>query len=175
MDMKTNRTILLSVVVLALVAVFVLSAQSRAAVTVGDKAPNFTLDTVDGKSKLNFSNYTNKPTVLVFWASWCPHCQKEAPRVQNIYNKFKAKGVNVVGISADEDVSEARNFVTSYRLTFPNAHAGSPAGLKVINDYGVEGVPAIFVIDKGGVVKALYIGETDEATIQAQLAKLGIK
>ncbi len=140
-----------------------------------DKAADFQLGSIDGNSTVKLSSFTDKATVLVFWASWCPHCQRELPVVQRLYDELKSKGLNAVGVSADENVEDARRFVKSAGVTFPNAFAGSEKGQKVLSEYGIKGVPALYVIEKGGTVVAHFLGETDEQTLRSTLAKAGVK
>lgn len=174
MSVKKLAIALVSAPVLALIFI-VAAAPAFSAVVVGDKAPDFTLGNISGNGSVKLSDYTSKPTLLVFWVSWCPHCQRELPIVQNIYRELGPKGMNAVGVSVDTDLADAKAFVEQRSLTFPNAFAGTDAGIGVIDTYQVRGVPAIYVIDKGGVVKAVYRGEIDAATIRSDLARLGVK
>ena len=173
--MPDRRYTVLPALALALIVMAALVVPASAAVSVGDKAPNFTLDSVDGKSTLKLSDYTGKPTLLVFWASWCPHCQREAPLLQGIYRDLAAKGMNAIGVSADDTIGDAQDYVQSYGLTFPNAFAGTTAGQQVLSTYGLQGVPTIYIIDKDGVVRDKFMGETSADTIKQALARLGVK
>ncbi len=164
----------------ALAFVLVLTAVAMvtplwAAVAVGDKAPSFKLGSVDGKSTVDLSSYTDKPTLLVFWASWCPHCQRELPVLQKIYNDLSPKGVNVVGVSVDQVSADAGGFLKNHAITFPNAYAGSDRAQRVLATYGITGIPTVYVLDKGGTVKERYSGEIDDATIRSDFAKMGMK
>ncbi len=162
------------VLTVSMMAVFIVSP-AAAQVAVGEKAPNFTLGNVSGSGNVKLSDYTTKPTLLVFWVSWCSHCQDEAPAVNQVYTDLKSKGVNIVGVSADEAISDAQGFVKEYKVTYPNAFAGTQSGMKVLQNYGIEGVPALYVIDKTGVVKAVFTGNTSADKIKAEFAKLGVK
>lgn len=146
-----------------------------AEVSAGDKAPDFTLGSVDGNGTVKLSDYTVEPTLLVFWVSWRPHCQRELPIIQKIYADLGSKGMNTVGVSVDSEVEDARGFVKDYGLRFPNAFAGTADGRKVLDTYGIDGVPTILVIAKGELVKARFGGETAEKTLRGELAKLGVR
>lgn len=173
--MLYNRLVLASALALVVTVALVLAPSASADVSVGDKAPNFTLGSVDGKSSIKLSDYTNKPTMLAFWVSWCSHCQNEAPVLNKVYDDLKSKGANVVGVSVDNDIEDAKEFVEKYSVTFPNAFAGTDTGAEVIENYGIEGVPATYIIDKDGVVKAIFAGEVNADTLKAEFAKLGVK
>jgi peroxiredoxin len=170
-----NRYVFLPAVLLATILAAVLVVPASALLAVGDKAPDFQLGSVDGKSTVKLSDYTNQPTLLVFWVSWCPHCQREAPVLNKVYKDLRSKGMNVVGVSTDEDQANAKEFVSRYSLAFPNAYAGTEKGQSVLASYQIVGVPTIYVIGKDGMVKASYVGETPEATIRKDFAALGVK
>lgn len=173
--MSGNKFGIAKVVALAIVITAALSLPCFAAVSVGSKAPNFELGSVDGKGTIKLSDYTDKPTLLVFWASWCPHCRTESAVVQKIFTDLHDKGANVVGANLDDNITDALKFVTEHGLTYPNAFAGTPTGRQVIETYGVQGIPALFLIDKDGTVKKQWAGEMSEATIKEAFAELGVK
>lgn len=172
--MLANRYIVMSALVLTfIVAAF--ASPAAAAVAVGDKAPDFQLGSIDGKTTIKLSDYTDKPTLLVFWVSWCPHCQNMTAVEKKIYTDLGPKGLNVVGVSVDKDIDAASGFVKKHSLLFPNAFAGTDEGRNVATTYGIRGVPTFFVLDKGGIVKAVYSGEIGEDTIRQDFAELGVK
>ena len=159
----------LGVVAIGLMIVF---APVLAEVSVGSKAPDFKLGCIDGKT-VCLSDLTDKPTLIIFWASWCPHCRTELPVVDKVYRDLHPKGANVVGVSLDDNPSAARDFVRNNHISFPIAVAGTKSDL--LGNYGISGIPAVFVLGRSGVVKARYSGEVSESTIRDQFAKLGVK
>ncbi len=168
--MVKKRLLIAAVAAMLAIALVAASALICAALSVGSKAPDFKLDEFNGGT-IRLSDYTNKPTVLVFWASWCPHCVRELPVLDRLYKDLHPKGVNFVGVSLDRQISEGKDFVKSRRISFPIA-AGKPA---TAESYKITGIPTIFVLGKGGVVKARYAGAASESTIRSDLSKLGIK
>ena len=108
-------------------------------------------------------------TLLVFWESWCPHCQDGMPGVETLYQKFQADGLNVVGatrIMEKATMTSVIGFIVDYKISFPIA--------KVTQDFashfGVDGVPAAVLIKHG---KVLWRGNPDrinETTIKRSLA-----
>lgn len=157
-------------IVLFAAALIVASGLMCAALSVGSKAPSFKLTSFGGKT-IKLSDYTNKPTVLVFWASWCPHCRRELPVVDRVYRDFRSKGVNIIGINVDRSTSDGRSFVSKERIAFPMVIGKE----KVAESYQVNGIPAIFILGKGGVIKAKHVGALGESALRAELAKLGAK
>ena len=171
--MLANKFIVMSALMLTLIVMAFVSPVA-AAVVVGDKAPDFQLGSVDGKTTIKLSDYTTKPTLLIFWAGWCPHCRDMASVEQKIFSELGTKGVNVVGVSLDSSREAADSFVKSRSLTFPNAYGGTREGRETVEKYGIRGIPTFFIIDKDGVVKATYSGEVREETIRQEFAKLGV-
>lgn len=173
--MSVNRLRATAVISAVLIATVIWILSAYGAVSAGDKAPDFSLGSVTGKTTIKLSSYTKKPTLLVFWASWCPHCQHELPAIQKLYNQYKSKGLNVVGVSADQDQKDAAGLINDKKITFPNAFAGTDKGKKVIDDYGVKEVPTIYVLEKGGKIKAVRSGEISADTLRKEIAGIGIK
>jgi peroxiredoxin len=168
--MLRSKFVIAAAAALFAVALIGASVQICAALSVGSKAPDFKLSGFDGKT-IQLSDYTDKPTVLVFWASWCPHCVRELPVMDRLYKDLHPKGVNFIGINMDSTVSKGKDYVSSHRISFPMASAKSG----IAESYQITGIPSIFILGKGGVLKAKYAGEVDEATIRSDLAKLGVK
>lgn len=170
--MLHKRVAMLTVIVVAAVGLAIAFVPVLAEVSVGTKAPDFKLVTLEGKT-ISLSDFTDKPTLLVFWATWCPHCRSEMPVVEKVYKDLNPKGVNIIGVSLDENSAKARDFVRDNHISFPIAVAGAKGNL--LGSYGITGIPTVFVLDKGGVVKARYAGEVSESTIRGEFAKLGVK
>lgn len=168
--MMQRKLAIVAAIVLAAAALIVVPALMSAALSVGSKAPGFQLSGFSGKT-VSLADYTNKPTLVVFWASWCPHCVRELPVLDRLYKDLHPKGANFVGVNLDSPSSNGKKLVGSKRISFPMAVGNA----SVAEKYDVTGIPAIFVIGKGGAIKAKYAGEVDETTIRADFAKLGVK
>lgn len=163
------------IALLALAIGLAMALPASAIVAVGEKAPDFKLEGLNGKDTVALSSYTDKPTIVVFWVSWCSHCRSELPVLEGIYKDLKTKGANVVGINVDDNTSDALAALNAAKVTFPNAFAGSRSGMETVNAYGVTAVPDVYVLDKGGKVASHYEGEVSGSTLRTDLAKLGVK
>ncbi len=122
---------------------------------VGSKVPNFTMPTPDGK-KLTFYDFLKgkRCVVLDFWASWCGWCRKENPSVLKAYDTYKSKGADVLSVSLDEKEPAWRKALDEDKPTWPQAweKRGTKAGL--YKWMGLNGIPAIFLIDSEGTIIA---------------------
>ena len=173
--MTGYRSKILTALVLALIIVAYAATISAAAVAVGQKAPDFKLHSVSGSSDIKLTDFSDKPTLLVFYVSWCPHCRSEIPSIQKLYLELAPKGLNVVGVDLDQTIGDAQSFANTYKITFPNAHGNPDTAKSTLDAYGVSGVPMVIVLDKGGVVKAVHRGEVSEATLRSELGNVGVK
>ncbi len=104
--------------------------------------------------------------LVVFWASWCGPCAREAPSIERFSRSPAGRG-RVVGIDWSDVLSGARAFVKRYGWTFPNLRDGE--GL-IGNDYRLTGLPSTFVIDAAGRIHAVLRGPQSEASLGRALA-----
>lgn len=134
----------------------------------GQAAPNFKLSTTSGQ-QVSLEGYRGSVLVLDFFATWCQPCRISIPHLVEMNNKYGKQGLQVLGMSADEDGEKAvKAFANQYRITYPIALAGESTQV----DFGVRSVPVMFVIDKKGRVAEVFRGFTDEvARSSEQLIK----
>ena len=92
------------------------------------------------------SDLKSSYTVVVFGASWCPKCTEELPKIVNLYQKWKAQGVEVVFISLDEDKSAYKDFVKNF--PFISTCDYQKWDSKIVKDYYVFGTPTMYLLDK---------------------------
>lgn len=90
-------------------------------------------------------------TVVVFWESWCPHCRREVPKMQKMYDTYKGKGLQVLGLtkinkSSTEDI--VKEFISSNNVSYPIAKEDG----SVSKYFAVSGIPAAAVVKNGKVV-----------------------
>jgi cytochrome c biogenesis protein CcmG/thiol:disulfide interchange protein DsbE len=123
----------------------------------GDRpsAPDFTLERLDRSGQLELSSLRGKAVILNVWASWCGPCKEEAPYLEEVWQKNRARGLVVLGLDAKDFRADARRFATRYDLTFPLVYDGPG---NAIDGYGVTGFPETFVIDREGKVVAGFAG-----------------
>jgi len=135
---------------------------------VDNTAPDFTLTQLNGEP-LTLSNFRGKPTLVNFWASWCPPCRKELPALQNAYTTYSDK-IGFIAVDVKEDVSTVTSFIESMKLDFPIVL--DPNGEISNIMYEVRGIPTTVFVDANGVVAARHVGPLDEAMIDEYLAPL---
>ncbi len=138
----------------------------------GDKAPDFTVEMVDG-SKVQLSKLKGKVVLVNFWATWCPPCREELKHVQKqIIDHFKGKDFVFLPISRGEKKEVVEAFRKKMNYTFP---MGLDPKQSIYKLYAQNYIPRNFVVGKDGKVIYLSVGYTPEefaemiATIDAAL------
>jgi cytochrome c biogenesis protein CcmG, thiol:disulfide interchange protein DsbE len=131
-------------------------------------APDFSLSDLSGQ-KLALSTYRGKVVLLDFWATWCDPCKAEIPHFVEMQNGYGAQGLQVIGISMDDDEQLARDFRQQYKMNYPVA-MGNP---QLAEQYGgILGLPITFTIDREGRIVSRHIGATDPSVFEAEIEKL---
>ena len=125
-------------------------------VKVGDKAPTFSIDSMNGQGKASLA--TGKVTIVDFWATWCEPCKKSFPKYQELYVKYKASGLEIVAVSVDDEKGEIPNFAKTHGAKFP---VGWDDGHKIAEKWKPAGMPSAYIVDKSGTVKFVHKGYHD--------------
>lgn len=126
-----------------LALVFLAAAAPLRADMVGEQLPKVTLNYV-GKTP----DIKGKPMLLEFWATWCPPCRKSIPHLNEIYAKFKDRGLAVVGVT-DESEMVIRKFEKEVPMDYPVA---TDTGGRLGEKLGVSSIPTAFLVDKDGKI-----------------------
>jgi peroxiredoxin len=137
----------------------------------GFLAPDFSLDTLDGR-QITLSELRGDPVVVNLWASWCPPCRAEMPAIQEVYDRNRARGLQVLAVNMtyQDSSNAAAEFVREYGLTFPVLL--DTTGV-VGNGYQMRALPSTFFIDGEGVIQQVIIGgPMSEATLQSAVEAL---
>ncbi|MCX7995162.1 MAG: TlpA family protein disulfide reductase [candidate division WOR-3 bacterium] len=117
---------------------------------------DFTLKSIDGK-EYTLSKLKGNVVILDFWATWCPPCRREIPHLIALYDKYKDKGLIILGIST-EDKQTLETFSRENNVNYPILLGND----EVFRKFGVRSIPHTLFIDKKGNVRKLQIGYSDE-------------
>ncbi len=120
---------------------------------VGERAPDFTLATLDGRS-VSLAQFRGRVVILDFWASWCSPCRATMPTLHTLWRGVADRGVDLVGISLDRTASAASAYLAANGFTDMVALYDSYAAAQAVaSRYQVTGIPRTFVIDREGIVR----------------------
>ena len=104
---------------------------------------------------ISLDDYKGKVVLLDFWATWCGPCRAELPNVQAAYDKYRAQGFEVLGVSLDEDEGDLRAFVKAKKMEWPEIFDVRPYNGPNATAYGVTAIPFSLLIGKDGVIAAV--------------------
>ncbi len=139
-------------------------------VSVGHQAPDFTIPGIDGKI-IKLTDYKGKYVMLDFWASWCVPCRKENPNVVKLYQQYHPKGLNIIGISLDENKDAWQKAVNDDRLTWVHGSELKNFNGPVVQSFQVQAIPSNFIVDPSGKIIAKNITGNDLAVFFAATFK----
>lgn len=150
-----------------------LESEGETPALVEKPAPDFSAQTLEGRT-VSLADYRGqKKVVVTFWASWCGPCRMEMPGLIRFYKKnhSDSSDFEILAVSIDEDTKEAADFAAKQKLNFPVL---LDPRRKVANAYEVEGIPTMFVIDKDGRITHGYVGYNRALELRLT-SDLGIK
>jgi peroxiredoxin len=154
--------------ILTVIVIF-LFAISSAQLEKKYKAPNFSLKTQDGKV-IELAKLNGKVILLNFWATWCPPCRAEIPDFIELYNSYKSKGFEIIGIALDEDGwSKVNPYIKEAKINYPIVIGTE----KEVKQYGgIEAIPTSFIIDKNGYIAGKQVGFLPKDALEQKLKSL---
>ena len=129
------------------------------------KAQNFALKDLNGND-VHLEDYRGKVIFLNFWATWCQACLVEMPSMEKLYRELKNKDFIILAVDMQEDLEQVIKFKEKFELSFPILLDTDGV---VASYYGVNAIPATYIIDRGGYFYAAALGARDWASEDAFL------
>ena len=130
-------------------------------------APDFSLLDSNGTT-LKLSDYRGKVVLLDFWATWCHGCRTEIPWYMEFQNKYKDKGLSVIGVSMDTGWNAVKPFMVKEKMNYPVVIGND--GL--LERYGSHSMPATYLIDREGRIANYHIGVVNKDQFESEIKKL---
>ena len=116
-------------------------------------------------------DHQGKVILIDFWATWCIPCHESAPILEKLYQKYQKDGLSVVGISVDNNSRPVSGFVKRFNLNYTVAL--DPEN-ETMSNYGVYGIPTLFLVDRQGRIRERWIGYNFEleTTLEVKIQEL---
>lgn len=145
-------------------------AGSEKSKTIGNQAPAFALMDLEGK-KVNLDDFKGKVIIIDFWATWCGPCLKAMPHMQTLHSLYKDQDVVILGINSwERQPDKVKTVLEENKIEYTIL---LDSDNKVVDEYGVRGIPTFFIIDRKGIVRYSYTGmPSDRQVIQQNLEEL---
>jgi thiol-disulfide isomerase/thioredoxin len=116
---------------------------------VGEAAPDFSLELLGSNENFNLADYRGKKAVwLVFWATWCPNCKGEIPKLDRIHEKYRKKiEILAINVAINDSIKKIERYRQKYPMPYKIAF-----NRQVTDLYQIQGTPTHVVIDVNGII-----------------------
>jgi peroxiredoxin len=149
---------------------FVIGSPPAEGLRPGSAAPELTTILPDGSTyqlqdldgrPIRLGDLRGRVVWLNFWATWCPPCQHETPILRDLSQRYRDRGLEIVGVSVQEtSPDDIRAYATRYQLPYTIGFDGSGY---ILHAYRVYALPTQFFIDTNGVIRTVVNGPVDAA------------
>lgn len=125
-------------------------------IEVGLPVPAYSTVSMDGDS-VSLAEQKGKVVLLNIWATWCHPCRDEIPELRVIHNRYRDRGLELIGVSVDTDGTDEtiRTFMKDFQMTFP---IWRDPDERISTQFLAIGVPATYLIDRDGILRWRKIG-----------------
>jgi cytochrome c biogenesis protein CcmG/thiol:disulfide interchange protein DsbE len=160
-SLSLSLSLLLSTLVLA---------RPASALDSGAPLPEIGLADLAGRP-VNLGSLKGKVVIVDFWASWCAPCKQEMPVLERLWQKYKGRGLVIVGVSVDQDGANVGTFIKQLKVSFPIVHDKAHG---VADRFHPPRMPSSYIVDRNGIVRHVHGGfrAADAASIEAEVSAL---
>lgn len=135
---------------------------------IGLPAKSFVRQTLSGH-EVSLARYRGKVLLIDFWATWCAPCIKQMPHLKKCYDEYRDKGFEIVGFSADTDVTQLKKYLRTNGIAWENVFCPESETDETMLQYRIANIPASVLIDRRGTVRHVNISGIRLETAIAEL------
>jgi peroxiredoxin len=138
---------------------------------VGNAAPAFSRPAVEGGASISIASLQGKVAIVDFWATWCEPCKKSFPKLEELNVKYRNSGLQIVGVSEDDDAGGIPMFAKELGTKFPLVWDQEKS---IAAKWQPKSMPCTFVVDKNGIVRFVHFGfhDGEEVAIEQEVKSL---
>lgn len=146
------KNVLVVVALVLMIASALPFSADASAVRKGDKAPAVDASTLDGKTVSSKELKDGESLLLFFWATWCPYCIDEIPKISDAYKTLGPKGMKFLAVNPgiNDSRKKIEKYVEKYQIPYPVVF---DSGAKITKSFGIRGAPTYVILDKDGIVR----------------------
>jgi len=131
-------------------------------------AADFSVQDLNGHP-VDLASLRGKVVLLNFWATWCTPCRAEIPNFVQFQDSYGPQGLQIVGMSMDDDAKPVREFYRQFKMNYPVGMGTD----KIAQSYGgILGLPVTVLIGRDGRIAARYVGAVQLPTVEQEIKTL---
>ncbi len=138
---------------------------------VGKHGPDFVEKNETGNGTVSLHALSGKVAIVDFWATWCDPCKKSFPKLEALNAKYEAEGLQIVGVSEDDEKTGIRAFASDLGAKFPLVWDEDKS---IASKWQPKSMPTTFVLDRSGMIRFVHLGyhDDEEALIEREIKSL---
>lgn len=125
----------------------------------GEIAPDIIVTDLEGNKK-QLSEYFGKPTIMVFWATWCGYCKDELPALEMLREKY-GDSINILALNGGDSAEDIKDFMEENNYTFETVMVGIEESIK----FDAQSIPVTAILDSEGTIEFFTRGSLDAETM----------
>lgn len=148
---------------------FGLLSKGETKIALGEPVPDRELPVLGGPGAASIGDYRGRWVLVNLWASWCVPCRQEAPDLDRFAQRYRERGVSVLGINVQDNSDDALAFLRDYGVAYEQLRS---VGDERSAAFGSTGVPENFLVDPGGRLAFIWRGPVDQSFLEQEVVPI---